>query len=278
MAEPAGRPTLSVGERLRPYRVILGARMRAQRQYRASFVTDIVGTLLVGVTEFAEVWGVFHNVPVFGGLTYGQAIVVFALSNLCFSLADMLVGHLDTLPQVIRAGQVDAYYVRPLPVLAQFMTSDISLRRIGRLAVALVLLIVGLAMAQVAWSPAKGALLVLSIVSGTVIFSALFTAAGGAQFFLINGPEFTNGFTYGGSYSAQQPQPIFPDPVRIFWTFVIPTAFVAYLPTIVLLDLPGDGFVPRWLAWASPAAALASCALAGLVWRFGTRHYHGGGG
>lgn len=261
-----------------PYLLILRARMRAQRQYRASFVTDIVGTVLVGLAEFAEVWGVFHNVPVFGGLSFGQAIIVFALSNLSFSIADMFCGHLDQLPSVIRAGQIDAYYVRPLPLLAQFMTSDISLRRIGRLSVAIVLLAVGLSMVEVAWSPAKVGLLALSIVSGAVIFAALFTLAGGVQFFLVNGAEFTNAFTYGGSYSAQQPQPIFPDPLRILWTFVIPTAFVAYLPTLALLDLPGDGFLPAWAAWASPVAALGACLLAALGWRVGTRHYQGGGG
>ena len=88
------------------------------------------------------------------------------------------------------------------------------------------------------------ALIVLTVVSGTAIFSALFTAAGGLQFFLVDGSEFTNAFTYGGSYAAQQSQQVFPDPLRIFWTFVVPTAFVAYIPAVAILDLPGDHLAP----------------------------------
>lgn len=272
----AGAGTLA--DRLRPYRVILAARARAQLQYRTSFVTDVLGTVGVGLTEFAEVWIIFHNVDVLGGLDFTAALLVFALSNIGFSLADMVVGHLDTLPTYIRMGQVDAFYVRPLPLLTQFMTSDISLRRIGRLGVAVVALVVALTTADVAWSGAKVALIALTVVSGTAIFSALFTAAGGLQFFFVDGAEFTNSITYGGSYAAQQSQRVFPDPLRILWTFVIPTAFVAYLPTLAILDLPGDRLAPPWLAWFSPVAALVAWLAAVLIWRAGTRHYQGAGG
>ena len=104
---------------LTPYRAILRSRIRAQLQYRTSFVTDILGTVGVGLTELAEVWVIFHNVDVLGGLDFTAALLVFALSNICFSIADMVVGHLDQLPTYIRAGTIDAFYVRPLPLLAQ---------------------------------------------------------------------------------------------------------------------------------------------------------------
>jgi ABC-2 type transport system permease protein len=258
--------------------VILAARARSQLQYRASFVTDILGTVGVGLTELAEVWIIFHNVDFLGGLDFSAALLVFALSNIAFSLADMFVGHLDTLPTYIRMGQVDAFYVRPLPLLTQFMTSDISLRRVGRLAVAVIALAVALSTAGVRWSPATVVLIMVTVGSGTAIFSALFTAAGGLQFFFVDGAEFTNSVTYGGSYAAQQSQRVFPDPLRILWTFVIPTAFVAYFPALAILDLPGDRLGPPWLAWCSPVAALVAWLVAATCWRAGTRHYQGAGG
>ena len=268
----------TLAHRLRPYRVLLASRARAQMQYRTSFLTDILGTVGVGLAEFAEVWVIFHNVQFLGGLDFTGALLVFALSNIGFSLADMFVGHLDQLPVYIRAGQVDAFYVRPLPLLTQLMTSELSLRRVGRLSVAVVALVIALTTAPIAWSAATVVLVAVTVVSGTAIFSALFTAAGGLQFFLVDGAEFTNAFTYGGSYAAQQSQQVFPDPLRIFWTFVIPTAFVAYLPAVAILDLPGDQLAPAWLAWCTPVAALFAWGIAGLCWRLGTRHYEGAGG
>lgn len=114
-----------------PYKAVLASRIRAQRSYRASFVLDLVGSLLIGVTEFAEVWVIFHNVTVLGGLDFNAILLVFGLSNLGFSVADLLVGHLDRLPTFIRAGTVDVFYLRPQPVLAQLMTCEFSLRRLA---------------------------------------------------------------------------------------------------------------------------------------------------
>lgn len=264
--------------RSRPYRVILHARMRAQTSYRASFVTDLVGTLLVGLTELAEVYVLFSNVPRLGGLTFSQALLVFALANIAYSLSDMFVGHLDNLPTYIRAGTIDVFYLRPLPLLAQLVTSDISLRRFGRLAIALAVLVVAVVGNDIAWSPRTVSMLVIAVTAGTAIVGALFTTASALQFFLIEGSELTNGFTYGGAYASQQSTQVFPNPLRILFTFVVPAAFIAYLPAVVILDLPGATLLPAWLGWLTPLMAVVAWTVALVLWRVGTRHYQGAGG
>jgi ABC-2 type transport system permease protein len=42
--------------------------------------------------------------------------------------------------------------------------------------------------------------------------------------------------------------------------------------------MPDPTGLPAWLPWASPVAAVAAAAAAGLVWRSGIRHYVGAGG
>lgn len=261
-----------------PYRAVLASRVRAQRSYRTGFALDLVGSLLIGLTEFGEVWVIFHNVEALGGLDFHAILVLFGLSNLAFSLADLLVGHLDTLPTYIRAGTLDAFYLRPQPLLAQLVTSEVDLRRISRIGVASVALGAGLALEDVSFGPREISLLLIAVVFGTAIFSALFVAAASLQFFLINGSELTNSFTYGGSYASQQPTSIFPPALKVTFGYLIPVAFTAYLPTIALLDLPGPAGLPSWLAWLTPVAAAWTWLMAMLLWRWGTRHYQGGGG
>ena len=119
-----------------------------------SFALDLASSLLVGLTEFAEVWVVFANVTVLGGLDFDAVLLLFGLSNLAFSLADLVVGHVDTLPTYIRAGTLDAFYLRPLPVLAQLVTSDFTLKRLARIGVAAVALAAGLLRNDIDWGPA----------------------------------------------------------------------------------------------------------------------------
>jgi len=257
---------------------VLASRIRAQRAYRGSFALDFLGSLLVGLTEFAEVWVVFHNVDVLGGLDFHAILLLFGLSNLAFSLADMVVGHVDTLPTYVRAGTLDAFYLRPQPVLAQLMTSELQLRRLARTGVAVVSLVAGLAYNDISWGLDTVLLLVVAIGCGAAIFAGLFVCAASLQFFLINGAEFTNAFTYGGSYAASQPTSIFPGPLKLVFGYLVPVAFTAYLPTLAILDLPGPAGLPGWLAWCTPLAALWVWAVALTMWRWGTRHYQGGGG
>jgi len=263
---------------LAPYRAVLGSRVRSQRSHRASFAVDLLGSLLVGLVELAEVLVLYRSVPVLGGLDLRQVLLVFGLADVCFSLADLVVGHCDTLPTYLRAGTLDVFYLRPQPLLAQLVTSDISLRRLARVGVGVVALVTGLVLAGPGWSPSAAALLAMSLVFGTLTFAAMFVLAAGLQFFVVNGPELTNAFVYGGRYAASQPATVWSRPLQAVFGFAFPVAFTAYLPVLALLGLPGPDWLPSWLGWCTPLAALWAWAAATLVWRSGVRHYQGGGG
>ncbi|MEU0540791.1 ABC-2 family transporter protein [Nocardia sp. NPDC005978] len=264
--------------RFAPYRAVLASRIRAQRAYPMSFATDVAAAFLIGLLEFAEMWVIFSNVPQLGGLDLNAMLLLFGLSNTAFALADMIVGHADTLPTYIRMGTLDAFYLRPQPLLLQLVTSDIALRRIARIAVAATVLGFGIARNDIDWSAAHLALFAITLVSGVAIFAGLFVCAAGVQFYLIDGAELTSAFTYGGSYASMQPASVFPTPMKLVFGFLVPVAFTSYLPAIALLEIPGPALLPAWLAWSSPVAALWVWVLALTAWRLGTRHYQGGGG
>ncbi|WP_258081379.1 ABC transporter permease [Nocardia nova] len=273
MAEP-----IPYGSRLTPYVAVLRSRMRSQRAYPLSFATDLFSSLLIGVVEFAEMWLIYHNVTALGGLNSTQMLLLFGLSNLSFALAQIAVGHTDTLATYIRLGTLDAFHLRPQPLLLQLITSDVSLRRLSRATVAAVVLTAGLIGNDIDWSTAHIVLAVSSVLNGIAIFAGLFVCAAGLQFHLVDGSELTNSFTYGGSFAAQQPSSVFAGPLRALFGFAIPVSFVAYLPTIALLGLPGPRWLPAELVWFGPLAALWVWIMASTLWRIGVRHYQGGGG
>jgi ABC-2 type transport system permease protein len=275
VAEPGAR---RLRERLRPYRAVLSSRVRSQRAYRASFATDLASSGLVGLVELAEVWVLFRNVNALGGLRFNQVLLVFGLADLAFSLADLSFGHLDNLPSYIRAGTLDAFYLRPQPVLLQLVTCDVSLRRLARAGVGLASLGAGLALSGAPRGPRTAALLALGLGSGYATFAGLFVWAAGLQFFLLDGSEMTNAFVYGGRYAATQPAAVWTRPLTVVFGFFFPMAFTAYLPSLAVLRLPGPAWLPSWLGWCGPAAAAWTWAMGLLCWRWGMRHYQGGGG
>lgn len=260
------------------YRVVLGSRLRAQSSYRASFVLDVLGSGAITLVEFSEVYVIFHNVPVLGGLDFRAAALVYALAALSFSLGDLLTGDIDRIPVYVRSGNLDTLLVRPLPLLAQLVTGDVQLRRLGRVLVALGILAVVLPAVDVAWSPAQVGLLAMTPLAGAMVFSGLFVAVGGAQFWLVEGGEFANAFTYGSSYAASFSPAVLTLPLRLLFSFVLPAAFTGYLPAIALLGLPGPPWLPAWLGWLTPVAGVLTWAAALALWRLGVRRYTGAGG
>lgn len=257
------------------YAAVLAGQARAQRSYRTNFAIDLISSGVVGLVELAEVWILFHNVTVLGGLTFTQMILVFGLADVCYSVADLVVGHVDRLPRYIRTGTLDVFYLRPQPLLAQLIFSDISLRRITRLGVGVVAAAYGLHANQIDWSPAHIALLVTTLLSGIAITGALFVLAAGCQFWLVDGAELTNSFVYGGRYASTQPATVWPIGIKVVFGAIFPVAFVAFVPAMTLLGRP---VINSWIGWCAPLAAGWIWAVAMFMWRAGVRHYQGGGG
>lgn len=260
------------------YRVLLGSRVRSQLTYRSSFVVSCATSFLLGIVEFAEIYVLLHNVPVLGGLNLQQAALVFALGNIGFSLADLVFGQLDAIPTYLRMGRLEAFLVRPMPLMAQMVTSDFQLRRAGRTLVGVVILAVSLATTEIDWSPGSVYLLVVTPFAAAAIYGALFAIAGGIQFWLIDGAEFTSSFVYGGSYAGQLPGSVLLAPLRVLFTFVVPATVTAYLPSLLILGLPGPQLLPAWLGWFAPLFAAWVWLLAWLAWRGGIRRFTGAGG
>jgi ABC-2 type transport system permease protein len=258
--------------------VVLASRIRAQTAYRASFGLDVLANVGIGLLELAEIYVIFHNVDVLGGLTAPQALLMFAISNICFALADLLVGHVDTIPTYLRQGTLDALLLRPQPVLLSVITSDLSLKRLGRALVAVPVLAAVIPLATPDFTWASAGFLAVTVVAGTAIFAAVFVWVGALQFWLVEGGELGNAFTYGGSYAAQYPASVYGVVLRTFWTFVVPATFVAYLPTLLLTDTPGPPGLPSWLGYLSTVAAVVAWIAGVLAWRAAVRHYTGAGG
>lgn len=263
---------------LESYRVVLGSRVRAQLSYRLGFALTFATAAGIGVIEFLEIYVLLTNVPVFGGLDLSQAALVFALANLGFALADLVFGNLDTIPTLLRLGQLEALLVRPVSLMGQLVTADFQLRRLGRALISILLLALVLPRVDVDWTSARVYLLLVTPLAGCAIYGAVFAVAGGLQFFLVDGGEFTASFVYGGGYAGQVPGSVLPRALRSVFTFVVPATLTGYAPALLLLGLPGPALLPAWLGWFAPLAAVWAWLLATLTWRSGVRHFTGAGG
>ena len=256
---------------------MVAAQIRSQAQYRTSFAIDIVGSVLFGVLDIGSVLVLFRLAPTLGSFGFREVFLMAALAVTAFAAADLAVGNVERLRVYVRSGLLDAVLVRPMGVLVQLTALDVALRRVGRLVFGITMLVIAAAHAHVPLTPRSLALLVISPVAGAVVFGAVFVATATVAFWWIESGEIANGLTYGGLNFTQYPITIYGPALRRIFAYSIGFAFVAYYPTLALLDLsdPLGGSVS--LAYAAPLVAVAAATAATLIWRTGVRHYRGTG-
>ncbi len=259
------------------YLRLVGAQLRSQTQYRASFVLDMTSSTLVASLDVLAVLVLFRVTPALGGFSVREVLVMTGLANTAFALADLAVGNIDTMRQYIRTGRFDAVLIRPLRVLPQLVFGDFTLRRLGRVLQGLVVLAVALSLAHVDWTPARAALLVIAPVAGAVVFCSVFVAGSTVAFWFVESGELANSFTYGGRDFTLYPTSIYPGWFRAVFAYGLGFAFVAYLPALAILGHADPLGTPSFVPWCSPLVAVLAVALAALVWRTGVRHYRSTG-
>lgn len=262
-----------MADALAVYARLVGAQVRSQLQYRASFALDLVGAFLISFVDFAAVLIIFDNVPALDGWTLHEVAFLYGASSIAFALVDVVIGHLDLFPRMIREGTFDALLIRPRGTLLQVVASDFSLRKLGKLAQAAFVFAYALHGLDVAWDPGRVAMTGVMIVAGALIFGAIWVAGATIAFWTIDAGEFTNAFTYGGNFLTQYPISIYGEWVRRFFAYLVPTAFVCYFPALYVLDKPDPLGLPAALQFVSPLVAVVSAVIAGLIWRAAVRRY-----
>jgi ABC-2 type transport system permease protein len=259
------------------YSRILVSRVRSQLAYPVSFALDVGAQGLGQAVELVVILAVFGRIESLGGFERAEVLLMYAFAGIAFGLADLAVGQLDDLPRWIRTGEFDVLLARPLGALPQLVTSDLQLRRLGRVAVAALVLGLVLAQGGVAATPTNVLLVLGTPVLGAVIIGSIWVATCSVSFWVVEGREIANAFTYGSTLTTTYPITVFGPWLRRVFCFAVPSAFVAYFPALALLERPDPLGLPHALRYAAPLVAVGSVAVATLVWRTAVRRYQGAG-
>jgi ABC-2 type transport system permease protein len=269
VAELAG--TLSI------YRRLIGARIRADWQYRTSFLLFFAGQVLVAGADFAAIAVIFSSVNAIDGWSASQVAFLFGMSGLSFGLGDLFISQVEHASTHIKAGTFDQFLIRPIGTMWQLSGAEFATRRLGRSIQPIIVLVIALAVVDVAWTPAHILLVPLTVISGFVIFGAVWVVTSSLSFWTVETQEVASAFTYGGSTLTSYPIDVLGTWLKRIATFIVPLASVVYLPACALFDKPMPFDLPEWVAWTGPAVALIGALIARTVWVTAIRHYRSTG-
>jgi ABC-2 type transport system permease protein len=258
---------------------LLGAQMRSQLQYRASFVLDVFSTAFFTITEFGALALVLTRFETIGGWTLAEVAFLYGLVELSFGFMDMVFAGFDPqfFGQNIRKGTFDQFLLRPVPLVWQVFGSDLTLRRIGRVFLGLAIFAFAASFSGVEWTLLKVIYLPFVIIGMVLFFGGLFMIGSSLTFWTVESVEAMNILTYGGGFLISYPMSIYQDWLRRIFTFVIPAIFLNYYPALYFLGKPDPFNFPFIAHFLAPVAGAVIFALALAFWKFGLEHYQSTG-
>ncbi|MFE2142773.1 ABC transporter permease [Streptomyces sp. NPDC059456] len=264
-------------EGLRGYGLIVAMWVRSTMAYRTSFFLSAFGNAAIQLLDFVAIWIMFSHVDALGGFTLPEIALLYGSSSVSLGIADLVLGNTHRVGVRIRDGSLDTMLVRPVPVLAQVAADRFALRRVGRTGQGLAVLVWSLAVLDVDWTAGKVLLVPVMVVAGAAIFGAVMVAGAAFQFVAGDAAEVQNSFTYGGNTMLQYPPTVFAADLLRGVTFIVPLAFVNWLPALYVLGRPYPLGLPGWVSFLSPLVAVVVFVPASLAWRAGLRSYRSTG-
>jgi ABC-2 type transport system permease protein len=261
------------------YGRLLSAQLRGQMQYRFGFLLDVMGTMMVTITEFGAFALVFGRFPNMGGWSLFEVAFLYGMVEFSFGLMDMIFAGFDppVFAQHVRKGTLDQFLLRPQNLLVQIFGSEFTLRRIGRLILSIGLLGYAIWQNDMVWTLEKSLYLPLVMLGMILFFGALFIIGATITFWTVEDTSAMNIFTYGGGYLMSYPMNIYADWLRQLFTFVIPAMFLNYAPALYFLDKPDPLGLPEITRYIAPMVGIVVFALALQFWKFGLTRYQSTG-
>jgi ABC-2 type transport system permease protein len=257
---------------------ITALNLRARMAYRGDFVMALLMGLAwqSSVLVFAGV--LLTEFPGLGGWTQGGVLLIVAMRLMSHGIYVAAFSNLFWVPYLVQEGLIDGYLMRPLPVYRQVLLTRFPLNALGDTCAAILLFGLALARLRLAWTPVKVLYLIAGVTGGTFTEAAMQTAVSATAFrFTVGLPWFLWVDTLTGTF-GNYPLKILPVTARSLLTYVLPVAFIAYLPASVITGRIGGSGVPAWLALAAPAVGPVLFVLARLLWNMALRRYESLGG
>lgn len=257
----------------RTYGILVQASWRSALTYRANLVLMFLGSAALQGTQLAFIGVLLGAFGAIGGWSVADVAFLYGLRLTAHGVCTTSFGQHRSSAGVVRDGEWDRFLLRPASPLAQLLTRYFNVGTIGDLVLGVAILAIAAGRVDVEWTPLSIGFLVLAAIGGGLVEAGLQIGISGLDFVIGHTTRAKDMIDRVLTDFGAYPMSIFGTVGTWMLTFLLPLAFMAYLPATVLLGRTDDLVVPVALAWLSPLAGPLLLLVGALFFRSMSRHY-----
>lgn len=253
-----------------------GVSIRTQIQYRYAFVMNILGWAMTYAGTAVTMWVLLYSFGAIAGWSFWELLFLFALSVMSWSICVVFFFHFRTLDEYIVQGTFDRFLVRPIHPFLHVMSIKFDVGAFGQLLFSVIAVVLAYNNLELHWRVRQLLVFLGAVVGGTLIQGGLLVAISALAFLTTRSEQFYWAVMWPAKSLMNYPLTIFPRVVQVLLTFVLPFAFVNYLPALLLLRKESDIYTPFW-GFLSIFVGMVFFRLCFQFWMTGLNHYKSAG-
>jgi len=239
-----------------------------EMEFRANFILGLVRQIAWLGIFILMIKTVFANTTSLAGWGQNEVLIILSLSRIIEGFLNTVFSrNVAEVPQMIQAGTFDFILTKPMPAQLYASFRRFKVDSLANVVAGIVLLIY--ALTQLPTLPSISSLLIFMLVSllGIAVFYSLLIIVVSLAFLLERFEGFY-AFTNMFSEPLTVPFDIFPRGPRLILTYLLPLAFVVFVPAQALTHR-----LQGWQVIVSIVITSIFLLLAHLAWRSGIRRY-----
>ena len=254
------------------YRKILIQDLKSKMSYRADFIISNIGMIVSNLVGFVTFAILFKNFPSINGWTMYEMLFLYGFSLVALTPVQCFFDNNWNLRYAVKTGDFIKYCFRPINIFFYYISEVFDVKGLGQLAFGVGTLVYAWKHLAIPVTPVIIAQTVLFLFAASLFMIAIMNFAAATCFWIQNS-GYIMVIMFRFKDFAKYPASIFNSVFRIVFTFVIPIAFIAYYPSLVILR-PNE--IPL-LSWLSPLIGLLFFYLSYRFWLLGAQKYDGTG-
>ena len=258
---------------MRLYRVLITQFLKGIMQSKVDFLMGLMGFFFTQFMGIAFLYLVFRQVPSLQGWTLEQLIFIYGFAQIPRGIDHLLTDNIWLIAwRMVLSGDFDRYMLRPMNLFFQVIAEKLQPDALGELLVGGILLVISLQKGIVIVDGVHIGLFFVSVLAGALIYTAIKLFFASLSFWVkISGPFLQT--AYEMADFAKYPTEIYHRAIRFVITWIIPFAFVAYLPASFFLKAE----VSSGIIGIECFMAVVLFSIGYVVFSIGTRRYESAG-
>lgn len=222
---------------MRLYRVMIAQFFKTVLQSRVDFLLGLFGFFFTQLSGIVFLYLVFDQIPSLQGWTLDQLIFIYGFAQIPRGIDHLLTDNLWLVAwRLVINGDFDRYMLRPMNVFFQVIAEKLQPDALGELLVGTILVIRSIMKGVVVMDAAHIVLFFVSVAAGALIYTSIKLFFASLAFWIKRSGPFLQ-LAYELANFAKYPTGIYNAAIRFVITWVIPFAFVAYLPASFFLGV-----------------------------------------